>query len=383
MKITSIQTHVLEYRVEEVIGSAYGWYETRECLLVEVNTDAGLTGWGEAHGFARPAEAVITSVLAPIALGRDPLDISPLWYEMYRRTVHVGQKGTVLCAMSAIDIALWDILGRAVSQPIHKLLGGCFRREVDTYSMGLFYRKGEDLAGVERIAARLRDLGYAAIKMKVGGMSVKEDVERVATVRRTIGPDMQLAVDANRAYNAAAAIAVARAIAPYEILWFEEPVGPDDLEGYKAFKAAVPMMVAGGECEFTEHGFARLLGERCVDIVQPEIASAGGITVCRKVMDMAHRLGVFFVPHMHGSALTLAAALQLAAAMPNVSTPNGPHVPMIELDTTRNPLRQDLLMEQIEPVRGKTRVPDKPGLGVEINRNMIDRYQVGGATVKG
>lgn len=381
MKISSIQTHVLQYRVEEVIGSAYGWYETRECLLVEVNTDAGLTGWGEAHGFAHPAESVIATVLAPLALGRDPLDISPLWHEMYRRTVHVGQRGTVLCAMSAVDVALWDILGQAVSQPIFTLLGGKFREQAETYSMGLFYRRGEDLAGVERVAACLRDLGYAAIKMKVGGMSLKEDVNRVEVVRKAIGPDMQLMVDANRAYNAPAAVQVARAIEPYDILWFEEPVGPDDLAGYKIFKSAVSMLVAGGECVYTEHGFARLLGERCVDVVQPEVASAGGITVCRKVMDLAHRLGIFFVPHMHGSALTLAAGLQLVAAMPNVTATMGPQVPMIELDTTRNPLREELLTERIEPVRGKTRIPEKPGLGVQINRATVDKYQTFGRSL--
>ncbi len=382
MKISRIRTHVLQYRVEEVIGSAYGWYDTRECLLVEVNTDNGLTGWGEAHGFAHPAESVIANVLAPLALGCDPLDISPLWHEMYRRTVHVGQRGLVLCAMSALDVALWDILGQTVNQPIFRLLGGKFRDEVATYSMGLFYRKGEDPAGVERVAACLRDLGYAAIKMKVGGMSLKEDTQRVELVRKTIGPDMQLMVDANRAYSAPAAIRVARAIEPYNILWFEEPVGPDDIAGYQTFKSAVSMMVAGGECEYTQHGFARLMGERCVDIVQPEITSAGGITVCRQVMDMAHRMGIFFVPHMHGSALTLAAGLQLVAAMPNVTTVAGPQVPMIELDTTRNPLREELLTEPIEPVRGKTQIPIKPGLGVQINRATVAKYEIFGRVLQ-
>jgi D-galactarolactone cycloisomerase len=212
--------------------------------------------------------------------------------------------------------------------------------------------------------------------MKVGGAPWKEDLKRVETVRAAIGSDALLMVDANRAYNAAAAIAFGRHLADHDVFWFEEPVPPEDIEGYRAVKTALPLFIAGGECEFTQYGFRRLFDAQAVDIVQPEICIAGGISECRKIADQAYTAGVFYVPHMHGSALALAASLQLVASLAPVSSEFGITPPLIELDAMRNPLREDLLVTPLAATNGQLTVPAAPGLGVEVNMETVLRYQV-------
>lgn len=377
MKITDVRTHVLQYRLEHPIGSSYGFFETRQALLVEVVTDTGLVGWGEAHGWPAASAAVIDTALRPMILGRDPTDINVLWHEMYAKTRHYGQKGVAVAAISAIDIALWDILGKDLNLPLYKLLGGCFRAEVQAYATGLFYHLDETLEDLQRRAEELVEgYGFQGVKMKIGGVPLREDSRRVAAVREAIGPDTLLMVDANRAFNASAAILVGRELSRHDLFWFEEPVPPEDIEGYCAVKAALPMLIAGGECEFTRYGFRRLLDARAVDVVQPETCAAGGITECRRIADMAFASGIFYVPHMHGSALALAASLQLVAALPPVSVDTAPHPQLIELDTSPNPLREQLLVQPLQPSNGVLQVPCGPGLGIEINRTMVEQFEI-------
>lgn len=376
MKIGSVRTHLLNYQLEDPIGSSVGVYQERQALLVEIETTDGIVGWGEAAAWPPASGSVIETALKPILLGRDPLDISVLWHEMYVKTRHFGQKGVALGAISGVDIALWDILGKVAGLPVHKLFGGAFRDSVDAYAMGLFYRPGESLEQLQQRASGLVSSGFRGVKMKVGGAPWQEDIARVRSVREAIGNDALLMVDANRAYNAAAAIALGRRLQEFDIFWFEEPVPPEDLDGYLAVKAALPMFVAGGECEYTRYGFHRLLGAHAVDIVQPEICVAGGISECRKIADYAYTTGVFYVPHMHGSALALAASLQLVASLAPVSSGFGIAPPPIELDTMRNPLREDLLTDPLVPVQGMLDIPNTPGLGIEIDRKVVERYSV-------
>lgn len=376
MKIEAVNTYLLNYPLEDPIGSSVGVYQERQALLVEIVTDDGIAGWGEASAWPPAARTVIESALKPMLLGRDPLDIAVLWHEMYIKSRHFGQKGVTLGAISGIDIALWDILGKAAGLPVHKLLGGAFRTSAQAYAMGLFYRPGETLEQLQERAANLVGSGFRGVKMKIGGAPWKEDIARVRAVREAIGPDALLMVDANRAFNAAAAIALGRQLEEFDLFWFEEPVPPEDLEGYAAVKASLSTFVAGGECEFTSYGFRRLLDVGAIDILQPEICIAGGISECRKIADMAHTAGIFYVPHMHGSALALAASLQLVAALAPVSTAYGITPPLIELDTMRNPLREDLLVSPLEPAGGTLAVPTGPGLGIEINRETVARYSI-------
>lgn len=374
MKIVDVKTHLLTYRLTDPIGSSVGTYHTRQALLVEITTDEGIVGWGEAAAGPAAAQRLIELQYRPLILGRDPADIAVMWHEMYVSSRHFGQKGVAIGAISGVDIALWDILGKALGAPIYKLMGGRFRAEVDAYAMGLFYREGETLNELQQRAAGLVEAGFSGVKMKVGGAPWQEDLTRVAAVREAIGPEAYLMVDANRAFNAAAAIALGRAMQEYDLFWFEEPVPPEDIEGYCAVKAALPMFIAGGEAEYTRYGFRRLFQAQAVDVVQPEICAAGGLSECRKIADMAQTAGIFYVPHMHGSALALAANLQLIASLAPVSSPMGPTPPTVELDTMDNPLREELLVEPLAPVNGRLEIPTKPGLGVEVNREAVARF---------
>ena len=215
------------------------------------------------------------------------------------------------------------------------------------------------------------------MKLKVG-FGVEEDAAMTHAVRDAIGDDVALMVDANHAYDAVAAIRLGRMIEHHDIGWFEEPVPPEDIAGYRAVKAAISIPVAGGECEFTRFGFRDLLASRAIDIVQPDTCAAGGLSECKKIADMAEAFGVRYNPHVWGTGIAIAASLQLLAVLPS-HTPTSlkPLEPMLEFDRTEHPIRQALLTQPIEHVKGIVRVPDGPGLGIEVDRAALKRFAVG------
>ena len=196
-------------------------------------------------------------------------------------------------------------------------------------------------------------------------------------VREAIGPDVALMVDANHAFDAVAAVRLGRMIEQYGIGWFEEPVPPEDLQGYRAVKAALSIPIAGGECEFTRYGFREMLTTRAVDIVQPDTCAAGGLSECKKIADMAEAFGIRYNPHVWGTGIAIAASLHLLAVLPT-HTPHSlaPLEPMLEFDRTEHPIRQALLTKPIEHERGVVAVPDGPGLGIEIDRDALARFTV-------
>jgi D-galactarolactone cycloisomerase len=377
MKITSVRTHVLEAALSQPFAYSRAWYDTRTAMVVEIETDSGLTGWGECYGPARMTAAVVDSV-APWLVGEDPLRSDHLWQMIYTRLRDHGQKGVVIQGLSGIDIALWDIKGRHFGVPCHQLLGGAVRTEVKAYATGLYRRKGGDPMKylAEEAAGYVAD-GFSAVKLKVG-FGVEEDAAVTRAVREAIGNKVALMVDANHAFDAVAAIRLGRMIEPYDIGWFEEPVPPEDIAGYRAVKDAIAIPVAGGECEFTRFGFRDILASRAIDIIQPDTCAAGGLSECKKIADMAEAFGVRYNPHVWGTGVAIAASLQLLAVLPS-QTPNSlaPLAPMLEFDRTEHPIRQAILTQPIEHVRGVVRVPDGPGLGVEIDRKALARFKAG------
>ena len=250
MKITEIRTHVLHAALSQPFAYSRAWYDTRTAMVVEIATDTGLTGWGECYGPARMTAAVVDSV-APWLIGADPLRTEYLWREIYARLRDHGQKGVVIEGLSGIDIALWDIKGKNFGVPAHTLLGGAMRNEVRAYATGLYRRKsGDPMRYLAEEAAGYVAEGFEAVKLKVG-FGVAEDAAVTRAVRDGVGPGIALMVDANHAYDAAAAIRLGRMIEPYDIGWFEEPVPPEDIAGYRAVKAALSIPIAGGDCEST------------------------------------------------------------------------------------------------------------------------------------
>jgi D-galactarolactone cycloisomerase len=374
MKITNVVTHVLEAPLSQPFAYSRAWYDTRTAMLVEIETDTGLVGWGECYGPARITEAVVKSV-ASWLIGEDPLRTDFLWQMIYARLRDHGQKGVVIQGLSGIDIALWDIKGKHFGVPVYQLLGGPLRTCVQAYATGLYRRRsGDPLQYLAEEAEGYVAQGFKAVKLKVG-FGVEEDAAVTHAVRKAIGPRVALMVDANHAYDSVAAIRLGRMIEGYDIGWFEEPVPPEDVVGYRAVKAALSIPIAGGECEFTRFGFRELLVSRAVDIVQPDTCAAGGLSECKKIADMAEAFGVRYNPHVWGTGIAMAASLQLLAVLPtHTPTSLAPAEPMLEFDRTEHPIRQAVLTSPIEHSGGVVSVPDGPGLGIEINRDAIASF---------
>lgn len=376
MKITRVHTHVLAAELSQAFAYSRAWYGTRMAMIVEIETDNGLVGWGECYGPAWMTAAVVKSV-SPWLVGADPLRTDWLWQEIYARLRDHGQKGVVIEGLSGIDIALWDIKGKHFGVPVHQLMGGPLRTEVRAYATGLYRRPtGDPIRYLAEEAAGYAREGFGAVKLKVG-FGVAEDALITRAVREAIGADVALMVDANHAYDAVAAIRLGKLIEELDISWFEEPVPPEDLAGYREVKAALSIPIAGGECEFTRFGFRDILISRALDIIQPDTCAAGGLSECKKIADMAAAFGVRYNPHVWGTGIAIAASLQLLAVLPSHTPPSlAPIEPILEFDRTEHPIRQALLTPAIEHQNGVVAVPDGPGLGIEVDRDALARFAV-------
>jgi D-galactarolactone cycloisomerase len=294
---------------------------------------------------------------------------------MYNRTRDHGRKGVAVEAISGIDIALWDLKGKALGLPVHRLLGGPIRARLQAYATGFYRTRAPDqramlVAEAERHVAD----GFAAFKLKLG-FGVADDIKLCEAVRKRVGDRIAIMVDANHAYDAAAATRLARAIEPLDIGWFEEPVTPEDIDGYKQLKAATSIPMAGGEAEFTRWGFRRLLAERAIDVAQPDTCAVGGISECKKVADMAAAFGVRCIPHCWGTGIAVATALQVLAVIPNNPPGLTPIEPLLEFDRSEHPYRMAILKAPIEQKDGWVDVPTGPGLGIEVDRAALEKYQ--------
>jgi D-galactarolactone cycloisomerase len=380
MKITDIAIHVLKSPLDEPFAFSQGWVRQRSATLVEVLTDAGITGWGEAfaQGLEPPeiAATVIDKALRPLVVGADPLDTEVLWHRMYHMTRDYGRKGSVVAAISAVDIALWDIAGKFHDVPIYKLLGGAFRTRVHPYATG-FYRvsgqgEGKRLADE---AVRHAEAGFSLMKVKLG-YGVEDDVACMRQIVRAIeGKPVGLMIDTNHAYGRADALRLGRALEQYGLRWYEEPVVPEDIQGYAELRSKLSMPIAGGENEHTLYGFRELLAAGAVDIAQPDIGSCGGITAARHITALAQSHGVLVNPHVWGSAIAQAASLQVIAALPTAHYSLFAGEPVLEYDRSSHPFRRQLIHEPIELVEGWVEISARPGLGVEIDRATLERYR--------
>jgi len=375
LKIVDIVTYPLKSDLARKMYYAEGEVDARRSLIVEVVTDCGISGWGESfcHGVQSPllAQKIIDVTLKPMLIGQSPFDAAVLWEKMYAATQPYGRKGLVISAISGIDIALWDCLGRALEQPIYKLMGGAYRKDVAPYASG-FFRVDDGRypeAYVEEARAYAAD-GYQGMKMK-GGYGVNVDTKAVQAVREAIGDDIELMVDVNCAYNVAAAKRLLKRLEPYDVLWLEEPLPPDDLEGYLELKNFSSINIAGGENEFSKIGFRQWIAQRAVDILQPDLCYAGGFTECHKILAMAEAWHMTVMPHAWGSGVALAASMNFMAIIPPAPSTFMPSEPLLEYDRSTHPFRQDLIYPNIELVDGRVPIPDGPGIGVEVNKEKL------------
>lgn len=373
MKIIAIRTHLLEHRLEVPFESASMRFDRRAHVLVEVECSDGTLGWGECLGPARPNAAVVQAY-APWLIGQNPLETERLWATLYNALRDQGQRGLTVTALSGIDMALWDIKGKRLGQPISMLLGGRWRESVRAYATGSFKRDGVDrVADNATEMAQRRAEGFHACKVKIG-FGLAEDLAVIREVRAAIGPEMRLMIDANHGYTVTEAIRLGRAAATYDIDWFEEPVAPEQLTAYQAVRAGQPIPVAGGETWHSRWGHGAALAAGAVDILQPDLAGCGGFSEAAKIATLASVQGVRVVPHVWGTGVHIAAALHFMAAMVPDPVRAAPIEPILEFDCTHNPFRQAVLTQPLLPVAGVVAIPSGPGLGIEVNREALAEY---------
>ena len=381
MKITDIKVHVLKSLLAQPFAFSQGWVRQRSATLVEVSTDDGIIGWGEAfaQGLEPPeiAAAAITHALKPLVLGADPLATEVLWHRMYHATRDYGRKGSVVAAISAIDIALWDIAGRARGVPVHVLLGGAFRDRVEPYATGFYRIHGQgEAARLADEAIMHHEAGFRFMKVKLG-FGVDDDIACMAAIARAIeGRGVTLMIDTNHAYGRAEALRLGRALDQYSLRWYEEPVAPEDVRGYAEMREKLTMPIAGGENEHTLYGFRELFGANALDIAQPDLGSCGGISAARHIVALAQAHGVAVNPHVWGSAIAQAASLQMIAALPSAHHSLFAEEPVFEYDRSSHPFRQHLITQPIVQQDGWVAIPTGPGLGVEVDRTVLEKYRV-------
>jgi L-alanine-DL-glutamate epimerase-like enolase superfamily enzyme len=349
-----------------------------EVLLVRIVTDDGLVGWGEAHAppIPRVAQALIADLFAPQLIGRDPLAIDAIWDALYASMRLRGYgSGVMLEALAGVDIALWDLAGKALGQPIYKLLGGPYRTRIPCYLSGV---PGSTVEQRIEAAREFVSLGFTAMKTSMGRAPLDEDLEAVEALIETVRGQASVLVDAHGVYDSRSATAAGRRLERAGAGWLEDPLPPEDVDGYAALAAALDLPIASGETECTRWQFNDKLRRRASDVILPDVCRAGGITEGRKIALVADLYNVPWCVHASiSTAVHLAAGLHLAAATPNFLLCEYPN------SFRDGPLANALLQHPIRYADGHLDVPDVPGLGITfdesaLQRHLVDPYQAVG-----
>ncbi len=380
-KITSVDIHVIKSYLEKPFAYSQGWVDKRSATLVEIKTNNDLSGWGEAfcQGMEPPeiSAAVIKNSLEKLLIGEDPLNIEKLWYKMYNSTRDFGRKGSVMSAISAIDIALWDISGKYYNKPIHQLLGGKFREKIKPYATGFYRIKGQNESSrlVDEALMHYEN-GFDHMKIKLG-FGVQDDIKCMEKISNSLSSkNCTLMIDTNHAYGITEAIQLGLAFDHLKLRWYEEPIVPEDINGYAEIRSKIKTPIAGGENEHSLYGFKALFEKNALDIAQPDIGSCGGISAARHISILAQAFGVEVNPHVWGSAIAQSASLQVIASLPFTNYSLFPKEPILEFDQSDHPFRKYLLKTPIQIKNGYVDISDKPGLGIEVNEDIIQKYKI-------
>jgi D-galactarolactone cycloisomerase len=370
VKITDIKTIRLRATMprDGQVFSRSGVRHSRSTTLVQIETDAGISGVGSCSGNGELIEIVASKVLRPLLLGLDPTAIDEIWDKAYIRGGHkeFGTRGIGVVALSGVDVALWDILGKVRSAPLYQLLGGKYRDKVPVYATALY---PEQPAKVAARARAFADRGFHGVKIKVG-FDLEQDIRMVRAVREELGKDFSVMTDANQGYTLDVAVKAAEAFAEYGVFWLEEPLFAEDIEGHAMLREKSRMPIAVGENLHTHYAFENFMIRGAVDFIQPDVARAGGVTEIRKISGLAAKYNLPISFHTWGDGVGLAASLHLAAALENCT--------VMELDCTYNPLREDLLQQPIKMKDGYLIPPDQPGLGIELDPDALERFAFAG-----
>lgn len=373
MRIVDIKTFMLSCPLQKPTLDATAQWDSWNGVLVEVFTDEGLVGIGDIgplHGRESPIfKTIIETKLKRLLVGENPLDVYRLWDKMLGKGTEafaLGSSGAIVSAISAVDVALWDIAAKIMKTPIYNMLGGLYRRTIPVYASGCFASaaaKPEEL--VEESYGYVKE-GFRAMKMKIG-FDAKKDLANIKIVREAIGPDIQLMVDANQGYDLPTAIRMARDMQKYDITWFEEPISIFDIHGMTKLARTTNIPIALGENTYTRYGFKDLVSKRIADIVQPDCKNAGGLTELHRIANIAEIWGVPCAPHIH-SPIGFLASLHLLA-----SAPNGLIAEYIAGGASCA-IMNELFEDPVNVRNGIAEIPNKPGLGVKIDESVVKRY---------
>jgi D-galactarolactone cycloisomerase len=375
-KIKRLSFTGLEYAFapEKAYGMSRGGGFRRQAGLVEVETDAGVTGIGEAFGNPFVTREYFR-MIEPFFLGRSVFDFDHVEARIRNAMYHLGVQNQLTACLSGINVALLDAIARGFGIRVCDLIGGCGTIRIPAYASTGFFSDdpGRQLS---HMLAEAADHPYAGAKIKIG-RGVRNDVERVRQAREALGPDKLLLVDINGAYTQDVALECARAIAPFDIHWIEEPLPPADLRGYAELRARSPIPIAAGEAHHTIRDFHALIDGRCLDIVQPSIPAVGGLTEARRIATLALAANLRVTPHAWGGAVGLATACHFIASLPaSPHTDHPPYPQMLEYDMSDNALRTALLKKPLALQNGHVLLPDGPGLGIELDPATVERYRV-------
>ncbi|MDA4137005.1 MAG: mandelate racemase/muconate lactonizing enzyme family protein [Thaumarchaeota archaeon] len=382
MRITKVEPIILYAQDDKMGGEANVGGYTGYQLVVRVDTDEGIHGWGEACVGSENGEAayavkeLIERGIAPRVIGENPVEFRKIWERLYEATYWYGRRGLATFALSGIDTALVDITGKAFGIPACQVLGGQYKTEIPMYASLLFDM--EDPEGTAKKGAKYARAGYAGTKFGWGmvpskpfGANYRKDEEMVATIREHIGPDTWLMIDVGRYVNWSVpyAVKMGKMVEKYDAFWLEEALPQDDLDGYAELARSLDVPVAFGEELYTVYDFNDVIKKKAADILQPDASKVGGISEMKRIIELAHINNVMWVPHNWSTAVNAAASIHLA-----VSSPDGF---LCEFKEEPNPLVHDLVKRKFEVKKGKLQVPEGPGLGIEINEKVLAKLKVG------
>ena len=382
MKVTRLDTYFLSAPLPQPVSTSTHRITSVSEVVVKLTTDAGPVGIGEAHGpflFQQGPDGLrtvsdIIKAITPLVVGQDPFDAERIWQDLFALTYTsvrgiptlARQQRPLVTAMSAIDIALWDLKGKAIGRPVWALLGGALRRRVPAYVTGFYYRDGERPDDLVREAAMYVAQGYRTLKVKVGGLTPEADAERVGVIRKAVGKDVAIMLDANQGWNLPTAVRAATLCAPHDIFWLEDPMPwYDERRTLERLKAEVDIPIAAGETEYSPFGLRTMLAEGLVDYLIIDSTWAGGLTTWRKAAVMAELyqtpLAAHHDPQIHVHAIA--------------ASPTG-FILESFADPTRDPLWFELFRERPSIVDGFMALPDAPGLGLELRDDTLQKYGV-------
>lgn len=379
MGIRNVEAVALQRDLSERFANAQKWRSSREYCLVKIVNEDGTTGWGECWGPVAGNRELIDEYAGPWLVGRDPFAIEQIHEELRYKLSSAFHSFVPASVLSGVDIALWDLKGKLLGEPISELLGGRRRSEVDAYASGHFWPDVETFDEIESsVVEEAREnveAGFEALKLKVGferhpdfPYDRTEDVLLVNAVRDAVGDDVKIMVDANQAYDRADARWVGDRLAELNVRFFEEPLPPTDVDGYRVLNTQLDVPLAGGEAWAFEREFRALIDSGGVDYTQPDIASAGGITSTRRIADATRGANLRCYPHVFGTAIALAGSLQVIATLSGN--------PLLEFDRTPNPIRDGLGTPKIRLSNQSVRIPDGPGIGIDIDTDKLNNFNV-------